>query len=172
MESGTRHNSTPPAESRFWRCAGFALLTGPALAVIGLLVLAPAWGRYSAARTDLERQRTRIADYRAAIAARRRFADAVRRDEEVLLKRLAMEQLGYLPANEYRFVPRAGGFRRTRLVRPVRHAPPPAPRGRLLNLARRLEAPPTRRGLFALTIAALCSAVLLFGPRRREPDAA
>ena len=150
------------------RLVGFCMLATAALAIFAGTMLLPDYARMVHARYELGRQQAANADLEALIQANDRLIAALP-DSPVLTKRLAMNQFGVLPEDELVLVssqtppPPPGAA----LTSP--HPRPRRPQGRLLDLARRLQKPRTRRGLLLLAAAAMLAALFLF-PARDSSD--
>jgi hypothetical protein len=149
------------------RMVGFSIMAGAALAIFAIAVLVPEYARVLQARHELARQEAVNADLKALIEANDRLIAALP-ENPVLAKRLAMNQFGLLPENEYVVVdaraprhPPPG----TALTKP--HPRPEPPNEQLLGITRRLTRPRTRRGLLLLAAAAMLAALFLFPAREK-----
>lgn len=187
MERGIRHRQTsrpagaapgacPPVRAcpTAWaprRAVGFFLLAGAAMALLAAVVLLPPWAGLAGARYDLARLQAEVADAEAQIAANERLIAALPHDE-VLAKRLAMNQNLYWPRHEIVVVdPDAAPADPPDVVCPPRQARPPMPAGLLIRAAGRLRNTAKRRGMLILAAAALAAAMFLFPPAERPTTA-
>jgi hypothetical protein len=141
----------------------FCLLAGTAMAVFAAALLLPEYARLQQAKYQLARQQATMAKLRSLIEGNERYIAELPHDA-VLTKRLAMDELGYWPQDEV-VVLTDGGPRQPSpgmvVVAPAAPAPQP-PVGFLMDAARRVADPPTKRGLMLLAVLGLVAAMLLF----------
>ncbi len=153
------------------RLGGFWALAVAAMGLFAAVVILPELARLREAEYQLARQQAVNADLRNLVAANDRLIAALPTDP-VLTKRLAMNQLGLWPDNEFVLIDArpTGGNRRPRpgVVALTPTPRPERPGGWVLNASRRVANPPTRRGLLLLAAVALLAAILLFPGKERE----
>jgi len=144
------------------------MLAGAALAIFAATMLLPDYARMVHARNELARQQAANADLEGLIQANDRLIAALP-ESPVLTKRLAMNQFGLLPEDEMVLLSAGDPPAPPGSALTSRHPRPPRPSGPLLDIARRLEKPRTRRGLLLLAAAAMLAALFLF-PARDASD--
>jgi len=156
------------------RLVGFLVSAVTALGILAAVTLLPAYAAMLSARYDRDCEKCRLAGMEALAVANDRLIAAAQEGDPVLIKRLAMSQLGYRPADETIADP--NGIGPVQLVT-LPHIPRPAPpAGNLQRIVERLTDPNTRRGLLALAAGAMMTAMLAFSPpekyRKTNPPAA
>jgi len=174
-QHGTRDDGNPPGGfgsfvSAFMQFVTFCLLAATAMAVFAAVLLLPEYARLRQVQYQLARQQATMATLRSLIEGNERYIAELPHDA-VLTKRLAMNELGYWPQDEV-VVLTAGGPRQPSpgmVVAPAAPEPQP-PADFLIDAARRVADPPTRRGLLLLAVVGLVAALLLFpGGREARP---
>jgi hypothetical protein len=146
------------------RCAGFLLYAAMGLGLLAAMILLPAYARMLEGRYERDRHAAAVADRQRRIAANERFIRACSLDR-VLTRRLIAAQAGRVPANVVIFAdPRDRGEPMPAVTLTRRAPRPRPPDGTLVRAAERLENPATRRGLFAVAVACLAVAFLVFAP--------
>ncbi|HUT61672.1 MAG TPA: hypothetical protein VNA25_27855 [Phycisphaerae bacterium] len=153
------------------RLAGFALLAGPALAILAAVVLLPEYTGMLKDRYERDRVAAETADIEALRNAQERMVNAAREDV-VFIKRLAMWYCNLWPSDEAVLDSPAQSGPPPGMVVTNPHPRPAPPDERLMGLASRLENPPTRRGLLLVAGGLMVAGMLLFGaaPRRAAPQ--
>lgn len=175
-QHGTRDNGNPNSGlGQFISATGqfiaFCLLVGVAMVVFGAVLLLPEYARLQHANHQLARQKATIADLESLIAGNDRLIQALP-ENAVLTKRLAMNELGLWPEDEVVVLNAEGPRAQSPASVITNTAPRPAvPVGWVMDAARRVAKPPTRRGLLLLAVVGLIAAVVLFpgGDRKRKP---
>jgi hypothetical protein len=172
MESGTRDSplQTEGPVGAFIRLVGFATLAGMALAILAGVVLLPAYAGLQQTRYQQACLAVRTEEARRTIRAYDRLIEAADKDP-VLLQRLARSHLGAMPQDEYVVLDPDAPAASPAVVRPVQLPDPAAPDGWLIRMAGRLEDRPFRRGVLVLAVAAMATALFLFGPPASSRDA-
>jgi len=158
--------SLPGGFGRFVSATGqfvtFCLLAGMAMAVFGAVLLLPEYARLRQAEYQLARQKATIADLESLITGNDRLIAALP-DNAVLTKRLAMNELGLWPEDEVVVISDRGPRRQSPAVVVTKAAPRPEPPvGWIMDAAKRVANPPTRRGLLLLAVIGLVAAMILF----------
>ncbi len=141
-----------------------------AMVVFGAVLLLPEYARLQHAKHQLARQKATIADLKSLIAGNGRLIQALP-ENAVLTKRLAMNELGLWPEDEVVVLNGQGPRRQSPASVVTKAAPRPAvPVGWIMDAAKRVSKPPTRRGLLLLTVLGVIGAVILFpgGDRKRK----
>ena len=144
------------------RVIGFLMVAGPAMGILAGVVLLPPYVALAQAEYELGCMRASVADAKAQIQANERLIAALPTDQ-VLTKRLAENHLPCTPQHEV-IIPGAPQKRPPDLVLPRRSRRPSRPPRWVMTAARRMQNPPTRRGLLLLALGALITAVYLFTP--------
>jgi hypothetical protein len=144
---------------------GFCAAAGLAAAIFACVLLLPEYASLARVRHELLRQEAVNAELAELIQAHDRLIAALPEDP-VLTKRLAMDQLGLWPEDEL-VVPARDG---SRLPPPgmaltSRHPRPEPPTGWVMDAARRVSKPGTKRGLLLLAAIALIAAICVFPAR-------
>jgi len=147
------------------RLVGFCAAAGLAMAIFGCVLLLPECARLAKARYHLARQQAINAELAELVRANERLI-ANLPDDPVLTKRLAMNQLGLWPEDEV-VVPAVQRMQRPppAVVLIRRRVRPQPPSGWLLDAARRVSKPGTKRGLLLLAALALFAAIWVFPAR-------
>ena len=146
------------------RAAGCALLVVPAVVIFVAMIWLPPYARLVQTRYLRDCKRADIADHRRQMNALANFNVKYSAGDEVLVKRLAMSHAGLWPDNE--IIP--AGFRRPQpLITIEPSLRPTQPNPWLMQAARRMGNPRTRRGLMLLAMGAIGSAWLLSARDRR-----
>jgi hypothetical protein len=136
--------------------------------MMATIVLLPAYARLTTLRYHRDVLDVRCDNAAAQAAVNDRVIHATT-DDEVFTKRMAMSRLGLYPTNEIVAVNHNDPHRRAPYMVTAPQPPlPAAPAGWLVRSGKKLENPPTRRGLMLLAGAAMFSAFLLFAPRSRK----
>lgn len=153
------------------RMTGFVMLAGLGMAILAGVVLLPAWARLAWTEYERDCLAATVKDEQAARRTLDRMIGTIDTDP-ILNKRLAMAQLGYRPVGQVVIrddtlppVPPPGA------VIPAEHPRPEPPSPALTRAAQRVGNPPTRRGLYLMSAAALLGAVMLFGPPPKRAEA-
>ena len=170
QDSSPEQPATPPSLSnRIIRLTGFSLLAGAAMAILAGVVLLPLYAHNMALQHKLECRRLRIEGEKETLVAMDKFIDELR-ENEILISRLGRSRIGLFPNNEVVVLDTNpdGEIDPTQLkIKPVRYPPPP--NNRAIEMGRKLESPPTRRGLLVLAAAMIVSSMLIFpSPRLRN----
>lgn len=170
-DNGNPHDGFGQFISATGQFIAFCLLVGVAMVVFGAVVLLPEYAREQQAQYQLARQKATNADVQSLIAGNERLIQAVP-ENAVLAKRLAMNELGLWPEDEVVVLNPQGPRVQSPASVVTNTAPRPAvPAGWVMDAARRVAKPPTRRGLLLLAVVGLVAAVVLFpgGERKRKP---
>lgn len=150
------------------RLLGFVLLAGPALLIIAGVVLLPAYARLLDARHERDSLQAKNDNDEVLTVAYQRLIDAIPNDQ-VLAKRLAMREFGFLPRNE-RPIP-AGAHASpydAGLVQTTGRESPADPNGWASRTAGRLQSPVSRTFLLLFAIVTLLAAMMLSDPSPRR----
>lgn len=139
------------------------MLAGASMAILAVMALLPAHARLLRARWELQCARLAVEDAQRLAQANQRLIEALATDN-VLIKRLAMSQTPYVPRGEVVLDTGQPPLPPPDMVSPVKTPPPPPPDNLLIRAARKIESPPTRRGLMFVSMVTLLGALLLFAP--------
>ena len=142
------------------RLVGFVLSAGTAMGILAAVTLLPAYADILSARYDRDCERYRLAGMEALAVANDRLIAAAQEEDPVLIRRLAMSQLGYRPPGETLADP--NGIGPVQLISLPNLAKPAPPSGQFRQTVARLQDPNTRRGLLALAAGAMLTAMLAF----------
>ena len=170
---GTRDDDGPTiGEAIGWllRMIFFCLLAGASLAILAGVLLLPEYAKLQEARYELARQEAVNADLTSLTEANARLIAALP-GNEVLAKRMAMNQYGLWPENELVVVNPSRPRLPPGLVYYQRHPRPSPPDGPLIAAAQRVSNVKTRRALWVAGTVAMIAAILLFVPRHTRRDA-
>jgi len=169
LQCGTNHNGTcQPAEGNpsFVRRAvmlgGFVILTGAAMAILAGVVLLPVYTHNMDLEHRLLCKKMKMHGDRDTIAAMDRLIEEMK-ENEILISRLGRSRIGLFPNNEVVVLDSStrGEIDPTRLkIEPT--AFPDPPNNLAIELGRRLESPPMRRGLLVMAAAMMVSSMLIF----------
>jgi hypothetical protein len=149
------------------RLAGFILLAGTSLALLGAVMLPAEYVALLQADNERDRQAAILEDLKDQIAANKRLMDALPEDP-VLAKRMMMNQFGYWPEKEIVVLDPAYASREVPgqvIIKP--HDRPGVKENWITQAAARVQRPGTRTLLLILSGAAMFAAIVLFG--RPEP---
>jgi hypothetical protein len=162
--------ATPAAT--FGRMVAFLILAIPAVAMLGALVLLPAWISHQNTLYDGEMLKAEIADTQLRIAGNEAGIKAADNDH-IYQKRLAISLLGLLPPDEVivdnpNLPPSTPG-----VVKLTPHPRPSRPDDWFYQMGVRLQNRRTQLGLAALSFAALAAGIFIFPtPRKYIPKPA
>ena len=147
----------------FGRFAGFAIVAGMAFALLATVVGLPAAARLDKARADCDALAYHTAAYAGLIDYRGELIDAIKTDP-LQTERLLMAQRNYRRPGEAVYAIDAPA---DPPILEAIQAQLPAPRpasATLATLSRRVQRPPTRRGLLLLSGLLLVLATVMFLP--------
>ena len=145
------------------RAIGFLMVGGPAVAILAGVVLLPPYAALARTEYELGCKQATVADGHAQFRARERLIGGLQKDE-VLIKRVAENQLRCRPWNEIVIPSPRPQNRPPDLVTPKRHRRPVPPPQWLMTAARKLSDPPMKRAMVLLGFGALVTAIYLFTP--------
>lgn len=178
-----RFHIRPPAPARapsvLWpvvRNVGFLLLVLAGMAILAAVVYLPDWAKCLQLEYQRDCERAYLADTEALLDAYRRKIRTVETDAQ-LTRRLAQGMQGTgapgLPID--RAMGLGADFLAPGEISVIEAPLPKKPNTWLMDAARKVEDPPTRRGLLLLFAGAITAAVYLFDPggrRKRKPRTA
>jgi hypothetical protein len=145
------------------RLVGFTITTGIALVILGGVVLIPPYSDMVGAEYERDCQKTRIANMQALTVGNDRLIAAAENEDPVLIKRLAMRQLGLRPGNE-EVVTDSRSSTPNGLIHLRLHPLPDRPKGWMIRAAAILKKPRIRRGLIVLVGGAMLVGLLVSSP--------
>jgi hypothetical protein len=135
-----------------------------ALTILAGVVLLPPHARLQTLEHQRDCRAVRLQEARDTCAAMDRLLTVGVLDP-VLTERQARGVLGWFPTGEVVVIdPNIRPEIASGVLSPVRYPDPPAPAGWDMDLARKVQAPARRRGLFVLASAMMLAAVLIFAP--------
>lgn len=173
MEPGTSNQSTSPVLKfvfGFGRCVGFLLLAGPAMAILASVVLLPAYQQMMDTVHHRDVAQAQIDWYKDYIDASNRLI-AELPENELLTIRLESAQKRLQPRNEVVLkLPTTAPTQPPGRIFMQPPRKPPMPDNLLLTMAKRVEQPQTRRGLFLLAALAMLAAMFLFSPAEKYEE--
>jgi len=147
---------------------GFALVAGMAFAMLGAVVLLPAWHRLDKARADRDRLAVQVRTYGKFIEHKGRLISSIESDP-VQTERLLMAQRNFHRPGEQRVAMADAPVDPTPLELLASQTPPPRPASAALAaMSRRVQRPRVRRGLLGLSGVMGLLAVLMFLPPSTE----
>ncbi len=143
------------------RTAGFLTLAIPAMVLVALVVLLPAYASLAETQYLIGCGKAQVADDESLVTATNQLIADLPVDA-VLAKRQAEDLLGCVPENEVVIKSSRNEALPPDVVRPPKHPRPSPPPAWLAGAARRLSNPPTKRGLLLLALGTLITAFFLF----------
>jgi hypothetical protein len=150
----------------FGRLIGFTVLALASMAILAVLALLPAYAQLQQAQWELDCIRAGVDDAQRMAAANERLIGALATDN-VLIRRVAMDQTQMLPPDEVVVDTGQPPLPPPDMVIPLRSPRPPRPGNWLLRAATKIDEPSTRRGLMFVSMATLLGALFLFAPPGR-----
>jgi len=163
----------------FGRAVGFALFAGLGLTLLAALAFIPNYYRLMQARYVRDCEKAALADDRAEKDAGILRVNDGNAKDRFLTEKMAYITLGKTLDNSSRAVDvddpdsRQGQFQ-SHMVSITLHDKPDVPAEWLMNLAKKLQTPARRRGLWLLMTASVLTAMLLFSKpddeRETQPD--
>ena len=164
------------APSAMWAVArnlGFLLLVLAGMTILLAVVYLPDWAKCLELEYQRDCEKAKLADTQALLDAYRRKIRTIETDAQ-LTKRLAQAVNGTGPSGPAidRAMNAGSDFLAPGDISVIEAPRPQKPNSWLMEAARKVENPPTRRGLLLLFAGAITAAVYLFDPggrRRRKP---